>query len=127
MNNEKCMVGQMVETLINIKDRYGDTLSRGEIEVINDVCNILDHRFNRFDTADVLIDEHITSIHWQTEDIKTALVDYEFSPTEDNINSVMSYPKFERYLQERSIAGGWDVIYNTISELKDTLIPLQEG
>lgn len=121
MNNENQIIGQIVETLISIKDRHADSLLRSEIEAINDACNILDHRFNRFDTADALINNHITSIHWQYDDIEAALIEDGFSSDEDNVSIVISHPGFEKYLQEHSIEAGWDVIHNVISEVKNKL------
>ena len=121
MSNESQIIGQIVETLIGIKDRYSEFLLKHEIDAINDACNILDNRFNRFNTADELINNHITSIHWQIEDIKTALIEDGFIPDEDNVNTVVSHPGFEKYLQEHGIEAGWDIIHNTISELKDEL------
>ena len=114
-------IGDIVENIILIRDRYRDTLTSNEEQSLADACNILDNRFNRFDTPDILINQHITSIHWMEEDIRTALEAKGFATSEENINKVCSYLGLEKYLQEKSIEAGWDVIYNIISELKDEL------
>lgn len=113
-------IGEIIERLIYIKDNYGiEDLQ--DLEAINESCNILDNRFNRFDTPDILINQHITSIHWMEEDICTALEEKGFNTSEENVNKVCGYLGLEKYLQEKGIEAGWDVIYNIISELKDEL------
>ena len=114
-------IGAIIENIILIRDKYRDTLTSDEEKSLADACNILDNRFNRFDTPDILINQHITSIHWMEEDIRTALEEKGFDTSEENINKVCSYLGLEKYLQEKSIEAGWDVIYNIISELKDEL------
>lgn len=113
-------IGEIIERLIYIKDNY-EIKDLQDLEAINEVCNILDYRFNRFDDSHQLRDNHITSIHWMDEDIRTALEKKGFSTSEENINKVCNYLGLEKYLQEKGIEAGWDVIYNIISELKDEL------
>ena len=114
-------IGAIIENMILIRDRYRDTLTSDEEQSLADACNILNHRFNRFDMPDTLINQHITSIHWMEEDIRTALEEKGFDTLEQNVNKVCSYLGLEKYLQEKGIEAGWDVIYNIISELKDEL------
>lgn len=114
-------IGAIIENMILIRDRYRDTLTSDEEQSLADACNILNHRFNRFDMPDTLINQHITSIHWMEEDICTALEEKGFDTSEENVNKVCSYLGLEKYLQEKGIEAGWDVIYNIISELKDEL------
>ena len=114
-------IGTIVENMILIRDRYRDTLTSDEEQSLADACNILNHRFNRFDMPDTLINQHITSIHWMEEDIRTALEEKGFDTSEENVNKVCSYLGIEKYLQEKGIEAGWNVIYNIISELKDEL------
>ena len=114
-------IGAIIENMILIRDRYRDTLTSDEEQSLADACNILNHRFNRFDMPDTLINQHITSIHWMEEDISTALEEKGFGTSEENINKICSYLGLEKYLQEKGIEAGWDVIYNIISELKDEL------
>lgn len=114
-------IGAIIENMILIRDRYRDTLTSDEEQSLADACNILNHRFNRFDMPDTLINQHITSIHWMEEDIRTALEEKGFDTSEENVNKVCSYLGLEKYLQEKGIEAGWDVIYNIISELKDEL------
>lgn len=114
-------IGAIIENMILIRDRYRDTLTSDEEQSLADACNILDNRFNRFDMPDILINQHITSIHWMEEDIRTALEEKGFDTSEENVNKVCSYLGLEKYLQEKGIEAGWDVIYNIISELKDEL------
>ena len=113
-------IGEIIERLIYIKDNYGiEDLQ--DIKAINESCNILDNHFNRFDTPDILINQHITSIRWTKEDIYIALKEKGFDTSEENINKVCNYLGLEKYLQEKGIEAGWNVIYNIISELKDEL------
>lgn len=49
-------VGEIVERLIFIKDNYGIE-DRGDLEAINNACNILDHKFNRLTMADEILKE----------------------------------------------------------------------
>lgn len=114
-------IGAIIENMILIRDRYRDTLTSDEEQSLADACNILNHRFNRFDTPDILLNQHITSINWMEEDIRTALEEKGFDTSEENVNKVCSYLGLEKYLQEKGIEAGWDVIYNIISELKDEL------
>ena len=113
-------IGEIIERLIYIKDNYGIEDLR-DLEAINEACNVLDYRFNCFDDSHQLRDNHITSIHWIEEDIRTALEEKGFDTSEENVNKVCSYLSLEKYLQEKGIEAGWDVIYNIISELKDEL------
>lgn len=114
-------IGAIIENMILIRDKYRDTLTPDEEKSLADACNILDNRFNRFDTPDILINQHITSIHWMDEDIRIALEEKGFSTSEENVSKVCNYLGLEKYLQEKGIEAGWDVIYNIISELKDEL------
>ena len=114
------IIGEIVERLIYIKDTYNVT-SLNDLEAINEACNVLDHRFNRFDDSHELRNNHITSIHWIDEDIRNALTEKGFSDSDENVSKVCDYPGLEKYLQEKGIEAGWDVIYNIISELKDEL------
>ena len=114
-------IGAIIENIILIRDKYRDTLTSDEEKSLADACNILDNRFNRFDTSDILINQHITSIHWMDEDIRIALEEKGFSTSEENVSKICNYLGLEKYLQEKGIEAGWDVIYNIISELKDEL------
>ena len=114
-------IGAIIENIILIRDKYRDTLTSDEEKSLADACNILDNRFNRFDTPDILINQYITSIHWMDEDIRIALEEKGFSASEENVSKVCNYLGLEKYLQEKGIEAGWDVIYNIISELKDEL------
>lgn len=114
-------IGAIIENIILIRDKYRDTLTSDEEKSLADACNILDNRFNRFDTSDILINQHITSIHWTDEDIRIALEEKGFSTSEENVSKICNYLGLEKYLQEKGIEAGWDVIYNIISELKDEL------
>ena len=114
-------IGTIIENIILIRDKYRDTLTSDEEKSLADACNILDNRFNRFDTPDILINQHITSIHWMDEDIRIALEEKGFSISEENVSKVCNHLGLEKYLQEKGIEAGWDVIYNIISELKDEL------
>ena len=114
-------IGAIIENIILIRDKYRDTLTSDEEKSLADACNILDNRFNRFDTSDILINQHITSIHWMDEDIRIALEEKGFSTSEENVSKICNYLGIEKYLQEKGIEAGWDVIYNIISELKDEL------
>lgn len=115
------ITGEIVEELISIKKRFYNELYSTEIEAINNACNILTHRFNRFDSTNTLINEHITSIHWQRDDIMTALEEQGYESNETNVNIVFNYLGLEKYLQEYSTEAGWEVIYNIISENKNVL------
>ena len=114
-------IGAIIENIILIRDKYRDTLTSDEEKSLANACNILDNRFNRFDTSDILINQHITSIHWMDEDIRIALEEKGFSTSEENVSKVCNYLGLEKYLQEKGIEAGWDVIYNIISKLKDEL------
>lgn len=114
-------IGAIIENMILIRDRYRDILTSDEEKSLADACNILDNRFNKFDTSDILISQHITSIHWMNEDIRIALKEKGFNTSEENVSKVCNYLGLEKYLQEKGIEAGWDVIYNIISELKDEL------
>lgn len=114
------IIGEIIERLIYIKDTYNIT-SLNDLEAINEACNVLDYRFNRFDDSHQLRDNHITSIHLMKEDIRTALKEKGFDTSEENVNKVCSYLGLKKYLQEKGIEACWDVIYNIISELKDEL------
>lgn len=54
MSNEQTL-GQVVERLIYIKDRFENLLEPEEIDAINDACNVIDHKFNRHITANEAI------------------------------------------------------------------------
>lgn len=119
--NKQLTIGEIVERLIYIKDNYGIE-DLGDLEAINNACNILDHRFNRFFLAQQVINEHITSIIWQDEDIKSALEEDGFDTCEENVAIVINSSGLEKYLQERGTEAGWDVIHNAISELSNKLV-----
>lgn len=54
MNGENQILGEVVERLIYIKDNYGIE-DRGDLDAINNACNILSHKFNRLDTVDKVL------------------------------------------------------------------------
>ena len=62
------------------------------------------------------------NIFWRIEDIENALQKAGFSSCEDNVESIMNHVYFTKSLEENSISKGWDIIEDTISELKDSLI-----
>jgi hypothetical protein len=55
MGYQQETLGQVVERLINIKDRFANSLSFEEKEAINNACNIIDHKFDRHATANEVI------------------------------------------------------------------------
>lgn len=118
-------IGEIIERLIYIKDNYGIE-DFGDLNAINNACNILDNRFNRFAVSDTVINQYITSIHWQEEDIRLALQEEGFDTSEENVAEIRNYCGLEKYLQERCIEAGWDIIYYAISELKDKLSKAEE-
>lgn len=118
-------IGGIIDTLCLIKDRYKGSLSLREIDTINDACNILDHCLNRFRTVDNILENHITTISWSDEDIQHALAEDGFEPDDDNTNTILNYPGLAKYLQERGIEAGWDVIHSAISDSKNSLLVLQ--
>ena len=118
-------IGGIIDTLCLIKDRYRSSLSMGEIDTINDACNILDYCLTRFRTVDNILASHVTSIHWTEEDIQHALAEDGFEPDMDNVSTVLNYPGLAKYLQERGIEAGWDVIHSVISDCKPSLLVLQ--
>lgn len=125
MNQKKSQtIGEIIENLIYIKDNYGIE-DLGDLDSINNACNILSHNFNRFATADLLINEHITSIRWQHEDIMSALAEDGFEPNEDNVSVILNHFGLAEHIQERGIESGWDVIHSVISMHKDELLVLQ--
>lgn len=119
-------IGITIEHLIAIRDRYKDTMTSDERQALADACNILDKRFNRFDTPDILLNKYITSIHWQEADICSALKEKGYDISDENISKIFNYPGLEKYLQERGIEAGWEIIYNVISDLKDELSKTEE-
>ena len=48
-------VGQTVEELISIKDKFAYDLTESQREAINNACNILDHKFDRLATIDEIL------------------------------------------------------------------------
>lgn len=119
------IVGEVVEKLIHIKDHNRSTLTQVEIDAINNACNVLSHTFNRFTEVANILDDRITSIRWANADIQHALVEDGFEPDEDNVNIILNYPGLAKYLQERGIEAGWNVIHNAISDSKNSLLVLQ--
>ena len=107
-------VGEIIEKLIYIKDNYGIE-DRGDLEAINNACNILSHNFDRLTTANILINGQVVNI------IKTALVENGFESNEKNVSLVFTYPKFAKHFEENGIEYSWPVIHNAILELKDKL------
>lgn len=120
------VIGEIVETLIRIRDKYRGDWHIEELEALNEACNVLDRRFNRFDDSYDLRNDHITSVHWMEEDIKKALVEDGFEASNENISQVLNYPGLGKYLQERGIEAGWAVIHNTISDVKSNLTTPKE-
>ena len=113
-------IGEIIERLIYIKDNYGiEDLQ--DLEAINEACTVLDYRFNRFDDSHELRDSHITSIHWVDEDIRNALSEKGFGISDENVSKIRNYLGLEKYIQEKGIEAGWDVIYSVIFTLKDEL------
>lgn len=120
----KQTIGEIIESLIYIKDNcYIGTRER--LEALNNACNILSRRFNRSNPADILINEYITSIHWQEEDIRQALAEEGYEPSEENVVTVLNQNiGLEKYLQEAGIVSGWEVVNNAIEECKGKLRPI---
>ena len=54
MYGEDQIIGEVVERLIFIKRNYGIE-DRGDINAINNACNILSHKFNRLDSVDKVL------------------------------------------------------------------------
>lgn len=50
MTGEKQNLGEVVERLIFIKRNYGIE-DKGDLDAINNACNILSNKFNRLDTV----------------------------------------------------------------------------
>lgn len=118
-------VGQVVDNLIAVKDRFANQLCGAEIDAINDACNILDHRCNRFDTAEYVINEYVGGVHWHTGDIERALAEDGYEPCNENVAIICNSDRFNKNLEERSIEDGWDVIHAAINMCKDELLILQ--
>lgn len=125
MQNESQIIGEIIEELISIKYRLSANLRDAELAAINNACNILSNRFNRFNVTDILINEYITSIHWQYDDIKLALEEKGFESSEENVAIIVNHLGLEKYIQEKGIEAGWEVIYGVISENKHKLSLLQ--
>ena len=53
---DKQTIGEIVERLIYIKDNYGIE-DLGDLEAINNACNVLDHKFDRMDTVNKVLGE----------------------------------------------------------------------
>ena len=119
VTNQK--VGAIVESLISIRDMNKD-LSEEDRDTIANACNILSHTFNFYDNADTIVNDKVVNIFWRIEDIENALQKAGFSSCEDNVESIMNHVYFKKSLEENSISKGWDIIEDTISELKDSLI-----
>ena len=118
-------IGEVVEKLIHTKDHNRGNLMQADIDAINNACNVLMHTFNRFTEVDNILEDRITSIHWANVDIQSALTEDGFEPDEDNVSIILNYPGLAKYLQERGIEAGWDVIHAAISDRKDSLLVLQ--
>ncbi len=50
-------IGGIIDKLCLIKDRNRSSLSRDEIDAINDACNLLEHCLNRFRSVDSILEE----------------------------------------------------------------------
>lgn len=55
MHGEEQTLGEVVERLIFIKRNYGIE-DRGDLDAINNACNILSNKFNRLDTVNKVLD-----------------------------------------------------------------------
>jgi len=62
------------------------------------------------------LDEEICTIRWCVEDLVIAMTKAGIEPTDENIDKVLAN-RFERTLQEMSIAEGWEIIDVIISNV----------
>lgn len=119
------IIGKIIDNLIHAKDNNRRNLTISEIEAINDACNILDHRFDRYSETNSIIRDHIASTHWTTADIETTLVESGYEPCEENVSAIRNYPGLNECLQERGAEAGREAIRSIISDSKESLLVLQ--
>lgn len=118
--NDRRYVGAVIEGLISIKDSYKDELCADELEAINDACNILSHRFNRFDVPEVIIHDHITSVSTSRSEVGDKLHEAGYLGNDDNIN-ILRQNGLEKALQERMTERMWEVIDDLIAMNRERL------
>lgn len=119
------------QTIMDIADRlkyisrnYGIE-DEGDLQALINASNILSRRFNLNNPANILINEYITSIHWQEEDIRQALAEEGYEPSKENVAIVLNKNLgLEKYLQESGAESGWEVVNNAIEECKGELKPI---
>lgn len=115
--NQALRVGEIIEHLITIKDAHRRELTSDEIISINDACNILEHRFLKYDTSEELVDKTFASILWKHDDIRKALEDKGFPPTDENVEKVLEDLCLQKDIESNGIEAGWDVIYSRIYDI----------
>jgi len=91
-------IGAVVENLIQIKDNCN--LNAFEREAINYACNILDNCFNRLAPPRPFIQNNVLSMHFSVEHIVKTLINYGFIPSQQNVNLVLSVPKFKENFKQ---------------------------
>lgn len=117
-----------------ILEHYNQENSDGEvnIETEGDYCHIYDNSsswtasITEVKTEDADNDDCIASINWSREDISCVLDELDINPSEKNVNKVIDFPRFQKCLEEVSIATGWDVIKEIISDIDDFDIEYDE-
>lgn len=83
-------VGSIIDILINMKDRFKDTLTTEELYCINDTCNLLRYRFDKNDIIDVLVEDHVLSVQVTRSEVGDKLHEKGFLGNDENIDTLIT-------------------------------------
>lgn len=108
-------VADIIRRLRFIANNYGIT-DKGDQRALSEAQELLGLTYNLSDRYSIIKNNSITSVKWLTDDIETALEEKGFEVCDSNVDVILNYPGLIKYLQSGSIEGGWEVIYNVISD-----------
>ena len=66
--------------------------------------------------------DSILEVVWSKEDIANALIEHGHAPSDSNIERVINTPKLLEYIEEESVARGWDIIHTAIDSTFATTV-----
>ena len=93
-------IGEIVETLIRVKDHNRQSLTLSETDAINDACNILYKSFPSDGTKCSLTDENVLRFFLSYEDVRKALSEKGYEPSDANVEAVVAGKKLAESLSK---------------------------
>lgn len=63
------------------------------------------------------MDEILLEVIWNKKDIAKALEENGHTPSEENIERILSMPNLLSFMEDESISRGWEIIHTAVHEV----------